>query len=90
MSHETARARWEDFGPDDLVTESEAAQLLRLSIHSLRAWRVADPPRGPKVRRLGASVRYALKDLRTFVDRAASDTVDDPSADFVRLHRRTG
>ena len=87
------RVHWSDFVADDLLTETEAASLLRMSVHTLRSWRAADPPRGPIVRRLGATVRYRLADLRAFVDRAATDTVDDPRsprAAFVQMRRRAG
>lgn len=73
-------AKWTDVGDDDLVSDVAAAQLLSVSVHTLRAWRVARPTqRGPRFSRLGAAVRYRVSDLRTFVDRAAVITADDPA-----------
>lgn len=70
---------WQDFEDDSLVTDVQAAQLLSVSVFSLRAWRVARPvERGPKFSRLGTAVRYRLRDLRAFVERNVVETADDP------------
>lgn len=54
----------------DLLTEREAAGLLRLAQHTLRDWRAAG--RGPRFIRLGAgkraSIRYDLNDLQSFIE----------------------
>lgn len=87
---ESARnpARWEDLGPDDIVDDVVAAQLLNLSPRTLRAWRIAAPvSRGPAFRRLGSSIRYVVRDLRTFVDRAKVITADDPAPSPQTLRR---
>ena len=48
-----------------LVTEGEAANLLRVSIMSVRRWRREG--RGPVYRKMGRSVRYRRDDLADFV-----------------------
>jgi excisionase family DNA binding protein len=48
-----------------LVTEDEAASLLRVSITSIRRWRREG--RGPVYRKLGRSVRYRRDDLADFI-----------------------
>ena len=48
-----------------LVTEGEAASLLRVSLTSVRRWRREG--RGPVYRKLGRSVRYRTDDLADFV-----------------------
>ena len=46
---------------ESLVTEGEAASLLRVSLTSVRRWRREG--RGPVYRKLGRSVRYRRDDL---------------------------
>jgi excisionase family DNA binding protein len=48
-----------------LITESEAATLLRISLTSLRRWRREG--RAPVYRKLGRSVRYRRDDLEDFI-----------------------
>jgi excisionase family DNA binding protein len=48
-----------------LVTEGEAASLLRVSITSVRRWRREG--RGPVYRKMGRSVRYRTDDLADFI-----------------------
>ena len=48
-----------------LVTEGEAASLLRVSLTSVRRWRREG--RGPVYRKLGRSVRYRPGDLADFI-----------------------
>jgi excisionase family DNA binding protein len=48
-----------------LLTEAEAANLLRVSLGSVRRWR--QEGRGPVFRKLGRSVRYRPADLADFV-----------------------
>jgi excisionase family DNA binding protein len=50
---------------EPLVTEGEAANLLRVSLTSVRRWRREG--RGPVYRKLGRSVRYRRDDLADFV-----------------------
>jgi excisionase family DNA binding protein len=48
-----------------MITEGEAASLLRVSLTSLRRWRREG--RGPVYRKLGRTVRYRADDLSDFV-----------------------
>ena len=47
-----------------LINEYEAAQLLGLSVSTLRNWRFAGV--GPKYYKVGRAVRYDRNDLRQF------------------------
>jgi hypothetical protein len=51
--------------PEPLITESEAAGILRVSLTSLRRWRRLGC--GPVYRKLGRTVRYRANDLSDFV-----------------------
>jgi predicted site-specific integrase-resolvase len=51
--------------PEPLITEGEAAAILRVSLTSLRRWRREG--RGPLARKLGRTVRYRPEDLADFV-----------------------
>jgi excisionase family DNA binding protein len=53
---------------ESLVTEGEAARLLRVSLTSVRRWRREG--RGPVYRKLGRSVRYRRDDLADFITSA--------------------
>jgi excisionase family DNA binding protein len=50
---------------EPLITEGEAAGMLRVSLTSLRRWRREG--RGPVYRKLGRSVRYRPDDLTDFI-----------------------
>jgi len=50
---------------EPLVTEGEAASLLRVSLTSVRRWRREG--RGPVYRKIGRSVRYRPDDLADFI-----------------------
>ena len=50
---------------EPLVTEGEAARLLRVSLTSVRRWRREG--RGPVYRKIGRSVRYRQDDLADFI-----------------------
>ena len=54
------------------LTEREVAELLGLSVATLRAWRHRG--KGPRFLRLGRSVRYLPSDLNDFVRTSAVDT----------------
>jgi predicted site-specific integrase-resolvase len=54
--------------PEPLVTEGEAASILRVSLTSLRRWRRQGS--GPVYRKLGRTVRYRPEDLADFVGSA--------------------
>jgi excisionase family DNA binding protein len=50
---------------DQLLTENEAAGILRVSLTSVRRWRREG--RGPTYRKLGRTVRYRPDDLADFI-----------------------
>jgi len=54
--------------PEPLVTEGEAASILRVSLTSLRRWRRQGS--GPVYRKLNRTVRYRPEDLADFVGSA--------------------
>ncbi|MEG8019897.1 helix-turn-helix domain-containing protein [Sphingomonas aerolata] len=51
-----------------LLTNTEAADYLKLSPRTLDRWRWAQ--RGPSFKKLGGAVRYTLTDLEKFADTA--------------------
>jgi hypothetical protein len=55
----------EQHSPDDLLTEQEAADALRISMRTLQAWRTRKS--GPQFVRLGRLVRYQWKALLALV-----------------------
>ena len=61
------------------LTEREVAELLGLSVATLRAWRHRG--KGPRFLRLGRSVRYLPSDLADFVRASAVDTKVVSSSD---------
>jgi len=61
------------------LTERQVAELLGLSVATLRAWRHRG--RGPRFLRLGRSVRYLPADVDEFVRASAVDTKADSSSD---------
>jgi hypothetical protein len=54
--------------PVPLITEGEAADILRVSVTSLRRWRRLGS--GPVYRKLGRTVRYRPEDLADFLGSA--------------------
>ena len=46
------------------VSEKNAAEILALSVKTLRSWRLRG--QGPSYAKLGRSVRYAISDLEAF------------------------
>ncbi len=61
------------------LTERQVAELLGLSVATLRAWRHRG--KGPRFLRLGRSVRYLPSDLADFVRTSAVDTTAVSSSD---------
>jgi len=61
------------------LTEREVAELLGLSVATLRAWRHRG--KGPRFLRLGRSVRYLPADVADFVRASAVDTAPVSSSD---------
>lgn len=55
--------------PQQLLTESEAAELLHLSPTTLKKWRRTRS--GPTYYRLGSAVRYKREDLDRFIGESA-------------------
>ena len=66
-------------GTTRALTEREVAELLGLSVATLRAWRHRG--KGPRFLRLGRSVRYLPSDLADFVRASAVDTRSVSSSD---------
>jgi hypothetical protein len=51
---------------DELLTEAQAADFLKLSIRTLQAWRIR--PAGPAFVRAGRAIRYQRCELIAWVD----------------------
>ena len=58
-----------------LVTEHDAAQVLGLSVKTLRRWRWAGKP--PPFLKLGGAVRYDPADLSAFIEAARRTSTTD-------------
>lgn len=58
------------------LTNEEAAAYLKLSPHTLNKKRVIGG--GPKFRKLGSRVVYAIDDLENWTEARACDTTSDP------------
>lgn len=56
------------FKPEDLLTDLEAAAVLRLKPHTLRVWRTTNRRPGLRFIRMGRSIRYMYADLLKFVE----------------------
>ena len=63
-------------GNAEFLTNDEAAAFLRLSPRTLEKQRVLGG--GPRFRKFGARVLYAVGDLRTWADGRAYDMTSDP------------
>lgn len=55
-----------------LLTEKQAAPVLGVSVPTLQGWRFRGV--GPKYRKLGRAVRYAMEDLQAFADDCVVET----------------
>ena len=64
-----------------LLTESEAAEFLRLKPKTMARWRWAGT--GPIYRKIGGAVRYSATDLQAFVEASTRQSTSDlgPTAD---------
>lgn len=51
---------------DQLLDEQDVAELLKMSVHTLRHWRSAN--RGPKYLKLGKAVRYRPADITDWIE----------------------
>ncbi len=59
---------------DQLLTETQASEILQIGVRTLQGWRVRGE--GPQYKKLGRAVRYRLGDLREWTD---SQTVSSTS-----------
>lgn len=55
----------------ELLTEAEAAEVLTVSVGTLRAWR--GNLKGPRYRKIGHAVRYTPEDLAAFIHSSSVD-----------------
>ena len=62
-----------EYMSEPLITEGEAAAMLRVSLTSLRRWRANGY--GPVFRKMGRSVRYRPADLAEFVSLARRTSI---------------
>ncbi len=62
------------FQPTDLLTDSEVAQYLRLTAHTLRCWRSARSQTGLRFIRLGRQIRYKFSDVQAWIESNAHGT----------------
>jgi len=51
--------------PDSLMTENEVAKYLKVSVASIRRWRLVQ--RGPKFFKFGSLVRYRREDVERWI-----------------------
>lgn len=58
-------ARATDLSDDALLTEDEAADVLRMSVRTLQAWRLKET--GPAFVRVGRAIRYSRGDIRAWI-----------------------
>ena len=79
MNPQETTARDQTRGTTRALTEREVAELLGLSVATLRAWRHRG--KGPRFLRLGRSVRYLPSDVDEFVRASAVDAQSDSSSD---------
>ena len=54
-------------GEERVLTEQEAAQFIRVTVHALRAWRWRKQD-GPIYTKLGSLVRYRVSDLEAYLE----------------------
>lgn len=60
-----------------MFREQQVAEMLNISVRTLRVWRWAG--RGPRFRKFGAAVRYAMNDIQEYVDRAERESTSQES-----------
>lgn len=72
--------------PNRYMRTSEAGRYLGLSGRTLEKHRTYGT--GPRYRKIGGRVIYALSDLEAWVDQAAQMSTTDPAAGRVRPARR--
>lgn len=59
--------RWQDVSKLDLLTEEEAAHLLRMTANELEFLRLQEPPAGPPFIKFGGFIRYRVDALREWI-----------------------
>jgi excisionase family DNA binding protein len=59
---------------DELLTEAELADLLKVSARTIRDWRVKGS--GPPALRLGRGIRYRRRDVDAWLEAQAEDHDD--------------
>jgi predicted DNA-binding transcriptional regulator AlpA len=64
-----------------VVTETEAARILGLSVKTLRRWRWAG--KGPRFLKIGAAVRYDLADLEAYIASCKRSSTSDYGRDEI-------
>lgn len=57
------------------LTEQQVSERLNVKLATLRKWRLKGG--GPRFRKFGSAVRYALVDLETFEDAASRTSTSD-------------
>lgn len=80
--HDTA-----DDLPQRFLRTAEAGRFLGLSGRTLEKHRVYGT--GPRYRKIGGRVVYALDDLKAWADRGLRTSTSDPGAGAVRAARRS-
>lgn len=70
------------------MTEGEAAEVLALSVATLRAWR--QRKQGPRFVRFGRAVRYLPSDIEEYIQRSAIDNIAEPRPDAHRVSEEQG
>ena len=64
--------------PDQLLTETQASEMLQIGVRTLQSWRVRGG--GPKYKKLGRAVRYRLGDLREWTDNQTVSSTSEETA----------
>ena len=65
-----------DISQDHLLTETETARRLGLSVKTLRRWRWCSKP--PPFLKIGGAVRYDPADLEAFIAASRRTSTSDP------------
>lgn len=58
-----------DKEPNWLLTTEEVAEYLNVSKYTIRNWRTGPRRRGPQYINVGGSVRYAIEDIISYVNK---------------------
>ena len=53
---------------DEYLTDVDVAEIIGCSRQSLKQWRIAQPPRGPKFVRIERMIRYRRGDVQKWLD----------------------